>query len=51
MNDIHFFQVFYDLMREIKRRKGGTININRSSGAGDMTMRDKRRKKKRCSIL
>ncbi|KHN73893.1 hypothetical protein Tcan_14537, partial [Toxocara canis] len=36
--------VFYDLMREIKRRKGGTLNAN--VPGGDAAPRDKPRKKK-----
>lgn len=43
------FQVFYDLMREIKRRKGGTLKG--SAPGGDSLPRDKLRKKKRCDIL
>ncbi|EFO19133.2 RAL-1 protein [Loa loa] len=42
-------KVFYDLMREIKRRKGGTLKGNASGG--DAIPRDKFRKKKRCDIL
>lgn len=42
-------KVFYDLMREIKRRKGGTLHANASHG--DSLSRDKPRKKKRCEIL
>ncbi|VBB32452.1 unnamed protein product [Acanthocheilonema viteae] len=42
-------KVFYDLMREIKRRKGGTLKGNASGG--DSIPRDKFRKKKRCDIL
>ncbi|VDN06878.1 unnamed protein product [Thelazia callipaeda] len=38
-------KVFYDLMREIKRRKGGTLKG--SIGGGDVILRDKPRKKKR----
>ncbi|VDD93767.1 unnamed protein product [Enterobius vermicularis] len=41
-------KVFYDLMREIKRRKGGTMNAN---DAGNLTARVKLRKKKKCVIL
>ncbi|VDM40507.1 unnamed protein product [Toxocara canis] len=42
-------KVFYDLMREIKRRKGGTLNAN--VPGGDAAPRDKPRKKKKCTIL
>uniref|UniRef100_A0A915Q313 Uncharacterized protein n=1 Tax=Setaria digitata TaxID=48799 RepID=A0A915Q313_9BILA len=42
-------KVFYDLMREIKRRKGGTLKGN--ACGGDVLPRDKFRKKKRCDIL
>uniref|UniRef100_A0A915C110 small monomeric GTPase n=1 Tax=Parascaris univalens TaxID=6257 RepID=A0A915C110_PARUN len=42
-------KVFYDLMREIKRRKGGTLNAN--APGGDSAPRDKPRKKKKCTIL
>ncbi|VDK68080.1 unnamed protein product [Litomosoides sigmodontis] len=42
-------KVFYDLMREIKRRKGGTLKG--SVPGGDSLPRDKLRKKKRCDIL
>uniref|UniRef100_A0A0R3RI53 small monomeric GTPase n=1 Tax=Elaeophora elaphi TaxID=1147741 RepID=A0A0R3RI53_9BILA len=42
-------KVFYDLMREMKRRKGGTLKGN--APGGDSMPRDKLRKKKRCDIL
>ncbi|MFH4975599.1 hypothetical protein AB6A40_002308 [Gnathostoma spinigerum] len=42
-------KVFYDLMREIKRRKGGTLRINASGG--DSMPSSKPRKKKKCTIL
>ncbi|VDK25253.1 unnamed protein product [Anisakis simplex] len=42
-------KVFYDLMREIKRRKGGTLRMNMPGG--DTLPRDKTRKKRKCTIL
>uniref|UniRef100_A0A0N5B0G1 Ras-related protein Ral-a n=1 Tax=Syphacia muris TaxID=451379 RepID=A0A0N5B0G1_9BILA len=41
-------KVFYDLMREIKRRKDGTMNANE---AANLAARVKTRKKKKCDIL
>ncbi|KAK6101619.1 Ras-related protein ralB-A domain protein [Brugia pahangi] len=48
-NRINVDKVFYDLMREIKRRKGGTLKGH--TPGGDSMPGNKFRKKKRCDIL
>ncbi|VIO91617.1 Uncharacterized protein BM_BM6769 [Brugia malayi] len=48
-NRINVDKVFYDLMREIKRRKGGTLKGH--TPGGDSMPGNKFHKKKRCDIL
>ena len=50
-----FFQVFYDLMRDVRRRKGGPLSGNGSivdPGNPDRKRRSARRSwKKHCNVL